>query len=80
MKIVGLDSLIFGVDDVRNTARFLADYGLTPVDVSDAGAKRKEDRHAALFCHNWLDWVSSKLMSFGRTQEGYWPSVQPRTG
>ncbi|CCE10722.1 putative glyoxalase (dioxygenase domain) [Bradyrhizobium sp. STM 3843] len=35
MKIVGLESLIFGVDDVRGAARFLVDYGLTPVDVSD---------------------------------------------
>ena len=39
MKIVGLDSLIFGVDDVPGAARFLIDYGLTPVDVSDAGGR-----------------------------------------
>ena len=39
MKIVGLDSLIFGVDDVAGAARFLIDYGLTPVDVSDAGGR-----------------------------------------
>ncbi len=39
MKIVGLDSLIFGLDDVPGAARFLIDYGLTPVDVSDAGGR-----------------------------------------
>ncbi|WP_315752032.1 MULTISPECIES: VOC family protein [unclassified Bradyrhizobium] len=39
MKIVGLERLIFGVDDVRGAARFLVDYGLTPVDVSDRGGR-----------------------------------------
>ncbi|MBZ0163125.1 MAG: VOC family protein [Notoacmeibacter sp.] len=39
MKIVGLDNLIFGVDNVADSARFLADYGLTPVDVTDRGGR-----------------------------------------
>ncbi len=39
MKIVGLDSLIFGVDDVPGAARFLTDYGLTPVNVTADGGR-----------------------------------------
>jgi catechol 2,3-dioxygenase-like lactoylglutathione lyase family enzyme len=39
MKIIGLDSLIFGVDDIEGAARFLTDYGLTPVQVSDRGGR-----------------------------------------
>lgn len=31
MNIVGLDELVFGVDDVDACATYLADYGLTPV-------------------------------------------------
>jgi catechol 2,3-dioxygenase-like lactoylglutathione lyase family enzyme len=37
MKITGLESLIFGLDDVAGAARFLTDYGLTPVHVSETG-------------------------------------------
>ena len=39
MKILGLETLVFGVDDVASAARFLTDYGLTPVDVSAAGGR-----------------------------------------
>ncbi|CCD89385.1 putative glyoxalase (dioxygenase domain) [Bradyrhizobium sp. ORS 285] len=39
MKIVGLESLVFAVDDVRGAARFLVDYGLTAVDLSDRGGR-----------------------------------------
>ncbi|MGV7218020.1 hypothetical protein [Bradyrhizobium sp. UFLA05-112] len=39
MKIVGLDSLIFGVDDVAGAARFLTDYGLTPMQGSERGGR-----------------------------------------
>ncbi len=39
MKIVGLDALIFGVDDVPATSRFLVDYGLTPTNASAAGGR-----------------------------------------
>ncbi|CAL77471.1 putative glyoxalase (dioxygenase domain) [Bradyrhizobium sp. ORS 278] len=39
MKIFGLESLIFAVDDVRGAARFLVDYGLTAVDVSERGGR-----------------------------------------
>src|SRR5260370_19724119 len=37
MNIIGPDSLIFGVDDVRACARYLIDYGLTPVGVTEMG-------------------------------------------
>ncbi|MGY8682112.1 hypothetical protein Q2941_30700 [Bradyrhizobium sp. UFLA05-153] len=39
MKIVGVDSLIFGVDDVAGSARLLTDYGLTPMQSSESGGR-----------------------------------------
>jgi catechol 2,3-dioxygenase-like lactoylglutathione lyase family enzyme len=39
MNIVGPDSLVFGVDDVDACARFLADYGLEPKNVTAAGGR-----------------------------------------
>ena len=37
MDILGPDSLVFGVDDIDACVRFLTDYGLTSVNVSDRG-------------------------------------------
>jgi catechol 2,3-dioxygenase-like lactoylglutathione lyase family enzyme len=37
MNIIGLDTLVFGVDDVASCARYLTDYGLTPVRLTEAG-------------------------------------------
>lgn len=37
MNIIGLDCLVFGVDDVQACHTFLTDYGLTPVDVDESG-------------------------------------------
>ena len=34
MQILGLEELVFGVDEVASAAKFLVDYGLTAVDVS----------------------------------------------
>ncbi len=42
MNIIGLDSLVFGVDDVEACARYLSDYGLDAVDVDATGAGRYE--------------------------------------
>ena len=39
MNILGPDSLVFGVDDVAACIQYFTDYGLTPVDVSDAGGR-----------------------------------------
>jgi catechol 2,3-dioxygenase-like lactoylglutathione lyase family enzyme len=39
MKIIGLESLVFGVDDIAGASRFLIDYGLSPVGVSDRGGR-----------------------------------------
>jgi len=39
MKIVGLDSIIFGVDDIAACATFLTDYGLIPVNVTADGGR-----------------------------------------
>ncbi|WP_237152232.1 VOC family protein [Oryzibacter oryziterrae] len=39
MKIIGLDSLVFGVESVPDAARFLVDYGLTPVDITASGGR-----------------------------------------
>jgi catechol 2,3-dioxygenase-like lactoylglutathione lyase family enzyme len=39
MKIVGLDAVIFGVDDVGACAQYLTDYGLQPVGVSADGGR-----------------------------------------
>ncbi|MEI8631756.1 hypothetical protein P4S72_05955 [Vibrio sp. PP-XX7] len=40
MNIVGLETIIFGVEDVAACANFLTDYGLIPVDVTEAGVLR----------------------------------------
>lgn len=39
MKILGPDSLTFGVDDVAACAQYFTDYGLTPVGVTVAGGR-----------------------------------------
>jgi catechol 2,3-dioxygenase-like lactoylglutathione lyase family enzyme len=39
MNIVGLDELVFGVDDVAGCGRFLVDYGLTPVEEGVEGGR-----------------------------------------
>jgi len=39
MNIIGLDALVFGVDDVAACSRYLTDYGLRPLDVSEAGGR-----------------------------------------
>lgn len=39
MNIVGLDTLVFGVDDVGACTQFLADYGLAPTQLSADGAR-----------------------------------------
>ncbi len=37
MKIIGPDSLLFGVDDVAACIQYLTDYGLSPSEVSEKG-------------------------------------------
>jgi catechol 2,3-dioxygenase-like lactoylglutathione lyase family enzyme len=37
MNIIGLDTLVFGVDDVASCARYLTEYGLTPVGITETG-------------------------------------------
>ena len=39
MNIVGLDALVFGVDDVAACTQYLRDYGLDAVDVSASGGR-----------------------------------------
>lgn len=39
MNIVGLETIIFAVEDIASCATFLTDYGLIPVDVTDAGGR-----------------------------------------
>ncbi len=39
MKITGLETLVFAVDDVAGAARYLADYGLDEVQLSAAGGR-----------------------------------------
>ena len=39
MKILGPDSLIFGVDDVAACTQYFTDYGLTPVGVTPTGGR-----------------------------------------
>jgi len=39
MKIVGLDNLLFGVDDVAACTQYLTDYGLKPSGVSASGGR-----------------------------------------
>ncbi|MDQ7261407.1 VOC family protein [Paracoccus sp. PS-1] len=37
MRIIGPDYLVFGVEDLAGSARYLEDFGLTPVDVDETG-------------------------------------------
>lgn len=39
MNIIGLDEVVFGVEDVPGCARYLEDYGLLPIDVSAKGGR-----------------------------------------
>jgi catechol 2,3-dioxygenase-like lactoylglutathione lyase family enzyme len=39
MRITGLETLVFGVDDVASAARYLTDYGLNPVHESASGGR-----------------------------------------
>ena len=39
MNIIGLDALVFGVDDIQACSDFLRDYGLQPVDVDSRGGR-----------------------------------------
>ena len=39
MNILGLDALLFGVDDVADCSQYLSDYGLLPKDVSASGGR-----------------------------------------
>jgi catechol 2,3-dioxygenase-like lactoylglutathione lyase family enzyme len=39
MNIIGLDALIFGVDDIQACSDCLRDYGLTPVEVDAQGGR-----------------------------------------
>ncbi len=39
MNIIGPDYLVFGVDDVAACTQYLTDYGLDPIDVSEAGGR-----------------------------------------
>lgn len=39
MNIIGLDALIFGVDDIQACTDCLRDYGLQPVDLNDQGGR-----------------------------------------
>jgi catechol 2,3-dioxygenase-like lactoylglutathione lyase family enzyme len=39
MNIIGLDCLVFGVDDVEGCNQYLTDYGLLPKNVSEQGGR-----------------------------------------
>ena len=39
MRITGLETLLFGLDDVAGAARYLTDYGLEPARVSETGGR-----------------------------------------
>ncbi len=39
MNIIGLDALVFGVDDVAGCVQYLTDYGLQPRDASASGGR-----------------------------------------
>ena len=39
MKIVGLETILFAVDDVPSCSTFLTDYGLIPVNVTETGGR-----------------------------------------
>lgn len=50
MNIVGLDSLLFGVEDVDACARYLDDYGLLQVELSAGGGRYEaQDGSAIVF-------------------------------
>ena len=52
MNIVGLDELVFGVDDVQACCQYLTDYGLVPVGVSDKGGRFEgQDGTAVIIRH-----------------------------
>lgn len=48
MNIIGPEALVFGVEDVAVCARFLEDYGLTPVGVSAAGGRFEAEDGSAV--------------------------------
>ncbi|MCG9702177.1 VOC family protein [Vibrio natriegens] len=39
MNIIGLETIVFAVEDVAECSQFLIDYGLTPVDVTERGGR-----------------------------------------
>ena len=39
MKITGLETLTFGVENVAQSTKFLINYGLIPVNVTEAGGR-----------------------------------------
>lgn len=52
MNIIGLDALVFGVDDVATCSRYLTDYGLQPVGATAAGGRFEAlDGTAVLLAH-----------------------------
>lgn len=48
MNILGPDALIFGVDDIEGTTRFLTDYGLTPVHAGPRGGRFETQEGTAI--------------------------------
>jgi catechol 2,3-dioxygenase-like lactoylglutathione lyase family enzyme len=48
MNIIGPEALVFGVEDVDACARFLEDYGLTPVGVSASGGRFEAEDGSAV--------------------------------
>ncbi len=52
MNIVGLDALVFGVDDVAACTQYLSDYGLEPVNVGASGGRfLAQDGSAIVIAH-----------------------------
>lgn len=52
MNIIGLDALVFGVDDVAGTMKYLTDFGLTPVGVDASGGRFEAlDSSAIIVAH-----------------------------
>ncbi|AJQ95694.1 VOC family protein [Gynuella sunshinyii] len=50
--IIGLDEILFAVDDVAASAQFLTDYGLVPIDVTAQGGRFKAmDGTAIVLAH-----------------------------
>lgn len=39
MNIIGLDALVFGVDDIEGCTQYLTDYGLMPIGAGPAGGR-----------------------------------------